>query len=261
MRCLRNMRKCMSGKGDKAPLGHVRGLNMRLYEYNFITGESKIHIKCDRKEAIWAAVAEIRDHREALVKYLRMHPEFQYTLRPISPLPDAPRIIRLMTEASSRADVGPIAAVAGALADIGLEAMLKMEAKVALVENGGEIAVYTEKPLIVSLFSNDPKFSNKIGFLIERDDCPLGLATSSSRTDRALSLGEADSATIIADNASTADAAATAVCNSVFGNNIEESIRKGLERAKVINGVRGALIIRSGHSGLYGKLPRIIKIT
>ena len=81
------------------------------------------------------------------------------------------------------------------------------------------------------------------------------------QSGRTLSFGEADSVTIVADDASLADAAATAICNSVIGLDIKESIKRGLERAKRIDGVRGVLIIREGYSGIWGNLPRIVRIT
>jgi hypothetical protein len=230
------------------------------YEFSFTLNESKIHLKSDKKEAVNAAVKEIKYHRERLVEFVREHPDFRYRLRPMTADAGAPRIIRLMTMASSRAGVGPMAAVAGALADVGLEAMLREKASVAVVEDGGEIAVYTERPVVVSVFSGNPAFMNKIGFLIEKKDCPVGIATSTSKTDHALSFGEADSVTVVAVNASLADATATAVCNSVVGGDAEESIQRGLDRAKAITGVRGVLIVRGDKSGLWGELPKIVRI-
>ncbi len=232
-----------------------------LYEHSFVIKESKIRIKSDNKEAIKAAIEEIRQHRERLVKFIMDHPDFRYMLRPVDTDANTPRIIRMMVAASRTANVGPMASVAGALADIGLEAMLKEKASVAVVEDGGEIAAFTERPIVVSIFSSNPTLLSKIGFLLERKDCPIGVATSSSRTDHALSFGRADSVTVVANNASLADAAATAICNSVVGEDADESIQRGLERGKNIEGVRGVLIIREDRSGLWGDLPKLVKIT
>jgi len=236
-------------------------LTKSLYECSFIIKESKIHIKSDSKEAIKAAVKEMRRHRERLVEFIKDHPDFRYKLKPVATDAKAPRIIRLMTTASRAANVGPMASVAGALTDIGLEAMLREKARIAVVEDGGEIAAFTERPIVVSVFSSNLTLLSKIGFLLESKDCPIGIATSSSKTEGALSFGKADSVTVVAANASLADAAATAICNSVVGENIEESIRRGLERAKTIEGVRGVLIVREDRSGLWGALPKIVKLS
>jgi len=235
-------------------------LTESLREYNFLIDESKIHIKCDNEKAIKAAVKAIKQHREHLVEFIRQHPDFPFKLKPIANYGNASRIVKIMMGSSKAADVGPMASVAGALADIGLEAMLREKARVAVVEDGGEIAVFTEKPIVISIFSSNTALSSKIGFLLKREDCPIGVATSSSKTGHALSFGEADSVTVVADNASLADAAATAICNSVVGEDVEESIRRGLERARAIKGIRGVLIIREGNSGLWGKLPKIVKV-
>jgi ApbE superfamily uncharacterized protein (UPF0280 family) len=231
-----------------------------LYEQGFALKESRIHLKSDIKEAIAEALRDIKKHRKNLVGYIKSHPEFQYALKPITVLPEAPEIILSMTEAARKADVGPMAAVAGALADLGMKAMLKTGAKTAIVEDGGEIAVTTDQPVEVMVFTSYPEISGKIGFRITKEESPLGIATSSSKTGRVLSFGEADSVTVIATDASLADAAATAVCNTVKGEDVGASIQRGLEKSQTIKGVRGVIIIREGKTGLWGKLPKMVNI-
>jgi len=235
-------------------------LESNLHEYSMVLEESKIHIRGDNREAILQAIEDIKLHRETLVKYIRHNLDFQYTFEPLKADDNAPEIVKRMTSSSSIANVGPMASVAGTLADLGLEAMMKNKAKVALVENGGEIAAYSERPITVTILSSSLDLSGKIGFHILPEECPLGIATTSSKTEHAISFGQADSVTTVAGNASLADAAATAICNSVLGNDVKSSIQLGLRRCLEIPGVRGALIIREGHSGLIGRLPRIIKV-
>ncbi len=233
-----------------------------LFEYALTVGESKIHLKSDKRIAIREAVKEIKRLRRELVLYIKGHPEFQYSLSPLEASPEAPRIVRDMVRSSKIAKVGPMASVAGTIADLGLEAMLRKGAKTAIVEDGGEIAGFTEQQvsILVSILSSDTSLSGKLGFRISREDCPIGIATSSSKTGHALSFGEADSVTVVASSASLADAAATAICNSVVGTDIEESIQQGLKRAETIEGVRGVIIIREGHTGLWGRLPKIVRV-
>ncbi|MEM2111639.1 MAG: UPF0280 family protein [Candidatus Bathyarchaeia archaeon] len=235
-------------------------MRKKLYEYGLIINESRIHIKSDDEKAIFEAVKEIKRHREELVNYVKEYPEFQYALKPLKGLPEAPTVVKIMAAASEIAGVGPMAAVAGALADIGLKALLRNGAETALVEDGGEIAAFVNRPLSVSILSADQDVSGKFGLLITREECPIGIATSSGKTGHAVSFGEADSVTVVADNAALADAAATAVCNSVIGVDIEKSVQLGIERSKAIKGVRGIIITREGYTGVTGKLPRIIKI-
>lgn len=231
-----------------------------LYEYGIAIEESQIHVKSDSKEAIYECIKDVRQHREELLRHIQKHPDFPYALKPVEITKHAPRIVERMAESSRMAHVGPMASVAGALADLGLESMLRCGATVAVIENGGEIAAFTETPISVAVVSESLNVSGKIGFYITQEDCPVGIATSSSKTGHAISFGEADSVTVAADDASLADAAATAICNSVVGRDIEVSVQRGLRRSREIRGVRGALIVREDLAGLAGRLPMIIKV-
>jgi len=233
-----------------------------VYEYGLTIGPSKIHIKTDKAEAIAETVKEIEYHIKALWEYIERNPLFQYSLKPLSVDQDAPLIVRLMAEASRAAGVGPMASVAGAIADLGLKKLLESGAEIAIVENGGEIAAYTSgKEIVVSISTNENILSGKIGLLVRREDTPLGIATATGRvSQKVVSFGVADSVTVIAENASIADAAATSVCNAIIGENAQKAIFRGIERAKDIRGVRGTIIFYRGHVGLFGKIPKIIKI-
>lgn len=232
-----------------------------IHEYGIVIGHSKIHIKSDKKEAILKAIEELKRHIEDLSRYIEKNPYFQYSLEPLNVDPEAPLVVQKMVEASKIAGVGPMAAVAGAIADLGLKVLMKMGASIALVENGGEVSAYTiSSNIITSISTSEPNLTGKLGFLITKYDSPLGIGTSSGKSDRTISFGEADSVTVIANNAAIADAAATAVCNAVIGSDIKKSILKGLEKARGIKGVRGAMIVREGHIGIIGNLPKIVKV-
>ncbi len=233
---------------------------IELFERGFALKESRIHLKSDKKEAIDEAIRDIISHRKNLEDYIKRQPEFQHTLKPMDVLPEAPEIVLSMAEAAKKANVGPMAAVAGALADLGMKAMLRTGAKIAVVEDGGEVAVTTDQPVTVAILSSYPGLSGKIGLSITKEDSPLGVATSSSKIRRVISFGEADSVTVVAADASLADAAATAVCNAVAGENVGVSIQRGLEATKAIEGVRGVIIVREGQTGLWGNLPKMISI-
>ncbi|MCS7120928.1 MAG: UPF0280 family protein [Nitrososphaerota archaeon] len=235
-------------------------MSRTLFERGFIIGESKIHMKSDRRDAILSALKEIKRQRRELKDYVRRHPEFLYSLTPVEETDVAPKIVQKMIEASMVANVGPMASVGGAIADIGVEAMLNSSARTAIVEDGGEVSISSESEITISILSEDYSLSGKIGFLISKEDSPLGISTSSSKTGRVLSLGDADSVTVVARDAALADAAATAICNEVLGTYPSESILNGLKKAQEIKGVRGVIIIREGLVGVWGRIPRIVKI-
>jgi ApbE superfamily uncharacterized protein (UPF0280 family) len=224
-------------------------------------GESNLFIETDNPDAINLAFSAIRTHREQLLEYIVQHEEFLHSFSPIEIAQHAPMVVHAMAQAAKIANVGPMAAVAGALADLAIDEMMKMNPRVAIVENGGEIigrmVEPLSRPITIGVYAgeNSP-ISGKIGFHLEFADFPFGLGTSSGTVGHAFSFGYADAACVFADNAAVADACATAVCNAVVGSSIRQSIKQGLEVAELIKEVKGALIIRGNHVGCFGKLPR-----
>jgi ApbE superfamily uncharacterized protein (UPF0280 family) len=195
-----------------------------------------------------------------LKKYSVIHPEFIRTLEPIKIQQGAPEVVNRMSDAAEKAKVGPMAAVAGAIADLAAEEMEKHGAMVIVVEDGGEASVRRSVKLDVAIYAGGTPVSGKLGFRILQEDVPLGIGTSSATVGHAESFGSADAATVIAYDAALADAAATAVCNAVVGEDLNESVKKGLRIAQSIEGVRGALILRGKSVGMVGNLPKLIGI-
>jgi ApbE superfamily uncharacterized protein (UPF0280 family) len=222
--------------------------------------ESNILFQSDKAEAIDAAIEAVEHHRLELETYIRLRPYFSKTLQPIPVDTNAPLIIQKMAYAATKAGVGPMAAVAGALADLAVDAMVKSGPGVSIVENGGEVSAVSEEPFIVGLYAGQNALGHGLGFMIRSSDCPIGIATSSSTVSHAMSFGEADAAVIFAENATFADAAATAVCNSVVGDDVANSIKLGLEVGKKMPVVRGTLIVRGDYVGSAGWVPSLVRI-
>lgn len=228
------------------------------YKRAFKHKETSCNITADSEAAIEAAISSIKHHRSQLERYIRTHPKFLHSLKPIH-VEKGPTIVRLMAEAAERADVGPMAAVAGALADLAVEDMISTGAKIAVVENGGEVYAVSNTPINVALAAGDSLFSKRIGFRLE--DFPIGVATSSGLYSHALSFGEAEAVTVFAVNAGVADAAATAVGNLVKGEDWRKAVEHGIAKALSIEGVRGVLILYRGLVGKAGEIPKIMKIS
>ena len=118
--------------------------------------------------------------------------------------------------------ITPMAAVAGAVADEILEAMLKgRELLKAYVNNGGDIALHLAEGNALTLGvvnnSDNPAIDATVKLIASM---PVrGLATSGWR-GRSQSLGIADAVTVFAADAAAADAAATMIANAV---NVEHS--------------------------------------
>jgi ApbE superfamily uncharacterized protein (UPF0280 family) len=163
-----------------------------------------------------------------------------------------------MANAAEKAKVGPMAAVAGVLADLAVKDMLAAGCEVAVVEDGGEVSAVSNMPIDVAFAAGDEPLSKRFGFKLT--DFPIGVATSSGRFSHALSFGDAEAATVFCKEAGLADAAATAVGNMVKGEDFQAAIERGITVAKSIAGVEGALILYKGNVGTWGKIPQIIKV-
>ena len=143
--------------------------------------------------------------------------------RSCSPESDWPRgsVARRMTAAvmpyASQCFITPMAAVAGAVAEEILEAMLAAaELSRAYVNDGGDIAVHLSpgEKFVIGMVER-PDRPSLFGLATLNSSDPVrGIATSGWR-GRSFSLGVADAVTVLADRAAAADAAATVIANAV----------------------------------------------
>jgi ApbE superfamily uncharacterized protein (UPF0280 family) len=230
---------------------------VKLFKETFQVKDSKGTIVADRETALKTAVESIQRHRTQLETYIDAHPQFEYTLKPYPPPPE-PQVARLMAQAAAKAGVGPMAAVAGVLADLAVKDMLAEGCKVAVVEDGGEVSAVSDTPVDIAVAIGEEPLSRRFGFRLT--EFPIGVATSSGRFSHAFSFGDAEAATVFAGDAGLADAAATAVCNVVKGEDWKAAIECGINVGKSISGVEGVMIIYKGNVGTWGKIPQIIKI-
>lgn len=190
----------------------------------------------------------ILGYRQQIESYIGMHPEFLTTLHPYPEDPFASSIIRDMIDATRDIGVGPMAAVAGAIAQRVGEGLLKHSDQV-IVENGGDIYVKMKRPVTVSVFAGKSPLSDKIGLKVPVRRMPLGICSSSGTVGHSLSKGKADAVCLLSTSAARADGAATALCNRVKN-------RKELERlpewAEQVAGIDGGLAIMGEVSVTWG---------
>lgn len=228
-----------------------------LFSHNFLIKESNCKILTDKPDLVYTAEEMITYHRTQLEDYIKLHPSFQSSLKPIQVI-NPPEVVIRMAEAAKLVNVGPMAAVAGVLADLAVGYMIKKGAEVAIVENGGEVALDSNRYIDIALQAGETPLSKRIGFRVT--DFPLGVATSSGKFSHALSFGESDAVTVFARDAGLADAVATAAGNIVKGDDIENAIQRGVNLALAIPGVYGTMIIYNEKVGFGGVLPKIIEI-
>ena len=206
-----------------------------------------------KERYIEVAKQAIREHRGHLERYIRSDPFFQITLEPYQAQKNVPEIVKRMCEASNAIGVGPMAAVAGAIAELAVEAMMRAGATHAIVDNGGDIALVNDVPIIVGIYAGDSPIQD-LAMQIEPRDSLMGICTSSGRIGHSISFGNSDAATVISSSAALADAAATAL-----GNTIKKDIERAFDGIKNIDGIDGALIIYGDSIGRWGKLPKIVR--
>jgi ApbE superfamily uncharacterized protein (UPF0280 family) len=232
--------------------------NKNLFKQAFRLKESDCTIIADREDGVETATSSIKSNLKLLEEYIKVHPQFLFSLIPVAVNYGAPEVAWLMAQASEKAGVGPMAAVAGVLADLAVQDMVNSGCKVAVVEDGGEISAVSNQSIDIAFAAGDEPLSREMGFRLKQ--FPLGVATSSGRFSHAFSFGDADAVTIFAVEAGLADAAATAVANLITGENVSEVIKHGLERALSINGVKGVFILYRGTVGKAGQIPELIKL-
>jgi len=194
-------------------------------------------------------------YRYHLEEYIRRHPHFLNSFSPLPGDPVAPPIIREMLRAAETAGVGPMAAVAGAFAETVGRDLLRFSGEI-VVENGGDIYLAAAREITIGIHAGDSPISQRLALRIRCDETPVGICTSSGTVGHSFSFGRADAVTIIAASAFLADAAATAVANCV---NRPADIHRGLERARSIDGVLGAVIIISDQMGAWGAVELVAR--
>ncbi|MDR2900544.1 MAG: UPF0280 family protein [Treponema sp.] len=154
--------------------------------------------------------------RSEILQYDRTHRGFIETLEPLPQDENAPSIICSMLKAALAADVGPMASVAGAIAEyLGKALDDAFHFDEIVVENGGDFWLKINSPLSIGVYAGLSSLSGNIAVVLHADNSPLGLACSSGTVGPSLSYGKADAALVIAKDAAAADSWATALGNRI----------------------------------------------
>ncbi|MDD3580815.1 MAG: UPF0280 family protein [Desulfobacca sp.] len=191
--------------------------------------------------------------RYQLERYIAAHPEFLHTLTPWPPDPFAPAVVQEMIAAAALVGVGPMAAVAGAVAEQVGRALQAYSPEV-IVENGGDIFLAVPGQATVAIYAGHSPLSQRVGIQVEAGQSPLGICTSSGTVGHSFSRGRADAACVLAPSATLADAAATAL-----GNRITDApaITKALDWVAQVPGLLGAVVIVGDKLGAWGEVELV----
>ncbi len=220
-----------------------------LVSFNVTVKETDLCIRAGR-DLKAKALKAIIDHRRPLDEYIESHPLFLSSLEPCCVEEDAPAIVRDMTQAAWKARVGPMAAVAGAIAEAVGKDLLAYAPEI-IVENGGDIFMKISRTRLIGIYAGKSPLTAKIALEVRAEDTPLGICTSSGTVGHSLSLGTADAVIVLSRSAAVADAAATAIANRI---KTAEDVAAAIEQAQAIDGLAGVVIIKEDKLGLWGRV-------
>jgi ApbE superfamily uncharacterized protein (UPF0280 family) len=226
--------------------------NDNLVSFNVVIKETDLYISAQKNLEAEAREAIIK-HRTPLEEYIRSHPLFLHSLEPYAVEDDAPDIVLDMARAAKIANVGPMAAVAGAIAEhVGRD--LLVHSPEVIVENGGDIFTKVLRKSLIGIYAGESQFTGKIALEINPEETPLGVCTSSGTVGHSLSLGTADAVIVISRSTSLADAAATAIGNKVVAANDLDVV---IEQVKAMAGLAGAVIIKDDKMAIWGDVKLV----
>jgi uncharacterized protein len=229
---------------------HKQGLTA----FEITVQETNLHIQADT-DLSGPAIQAVTRCREQIQTYIAENPGFKTSLEPMTVPDTAPAIIRNMGVAAHAAHVGPMAAVAGAVAEYTGRHLLSFSSQV-VVENGGDIFIHSQTDTVLTIFAGNSPFSLTTGIQVCRQSGPFGICTSSGTFGHSQSFGKADAVMVMARSCTLSDAAATGLANQVFTG---DDIAGVLETGRQISGIQGLVIIKDTHIGLWGEL-RLVKI-
>ena len=220
---------------------------LKTYEVKVSETDLWIRTDSDLSEIAFASTVKLRNYIE---EYIRYHPSFLRALTPLELDPKAPEIVKDMLLAGRKARVGPMAAVAGAISEhVGRD--LANHSPNVIVENGGDLYLRVQSRVRVGVYAAGSPLSMKIAIVVDPEETPIGVCTSSASVGHSLSFGVADAVCVTSPSSALADAAATWIGNRIRGKgDIKRILKSGME----IEGVRGILVISGEQLGLCGKI-------
>ncbi len=225
-----------------------------LFDFKVNIKETDLWVAVDResfREELKGSLEKIIwKHRLQLENYIKENPGFKETLEPYL-IENAPLIVHRMVKAGNTARVGPMAAVAGVFAEIAGKHLLQQGVKEVIVENGGDIFLYSRHTRVISIYAGDSPLSGKTGLKISPQQTPLGICTSSGVLGPSYSKGKADAVVVLSPSVPLADAAATALGNEIKS---KKDLPVTIENCRDIEGVTGILIICEDELAAWGEI-------
>ncbi|OAG27106.1 UPF0280 family protein [Thermodesulfatator autotrophicus] len=209
----------------------------KLIPFRVVLRESDLLILAE-KDLSQEALKLLYDIRQELENYIARYPLFLNSLKPLPFDSGAPPLVQKMLKAGRLAGVGPMAAVAGAIAQELGERLINFGlTREVVVENGGDVYLSLKKEATVAIWAANSPISGRLGLRIKKGLMPCGVCTSSGTVGHSLSLGKADALCVIAKDTALADACATALGNLVKTPKDFKKLKKAASKIDHILGV------------------------
>lgn len=205
-------------------------------------------ILADAPDPVEQAIDGILEARTEVEDAISRDSFFATTFSPCTSSVSGKTVSR-MVDAGFSAGVGPMAAVAGAIAWAGVESLQHHGARFGVVDNGGDIALRSDRGLRVGIFAGGESTREHLAFELPPQEQILGICTSSATIGHSVSLGMADAVTVLGTDPARADAWATAICNRIRPD--DRSILDRIEDPAI----QGVLAILGEEVIRWGSLP------
>ncbi len=236
------------------PSSYRRRVRADMPARRVVVGETDLWITAERVpiEATAALAARIRGD---IARLGMRFPPFLASLAPV----EVPRGMSIapaaeaMLRAASVAGVGPMAAVAGAIAEEICRELARSGQDV-IVENGGDLFIVSATARTVAIHAGASPLSMRLGIRLAADRLPCAVCTSSGTVGPSLSFGRADAAVVVSPFGALADAVATALGNRILdAGDMPAAVRWAVE----LPGVTGAVAIAGDVMAVQGALELV----
>jgi ApbE superfamily uncharacterized protein (UPF0280 family) len=207
-----------------------------LFSLHIVFKQTDIWLKTEGKPDCQQAELFLKQAYHDIEGYLACDKGFLQSLHPCKVPETAPEIIKDMSRYSEEADVGPMAGVAGAIAEY-IGKRISSRHRLVFCNNGGDIYYRSPAEESFSLSAPGSPFDNKIRICVPSSIEGKGLCTSSGTFGHSINMGRAYAVSILAQNACLADVWATAVSNRIRSHLDLKHILKWCTETECIEGV------------------------
>ena len=221
-----------------------------LFLLHLIYKQTDLWIKTDGKTDRQQVETYLKEAYKDIEAYTVCDMNFLRALHPCQVQESAPWIIKSMSRHASKANVGPMAGIAGAIAEY-VGKRLSPKHSIIFCNNGGDIYYESPEEQWISLSAPGSPFHNRIKICVPPALKGKGLCTSSGTTGHSMNMGRAYAVTILAENAFSADVWATAVSNQIRSYLDIDSM---LAHCKAQDEIEGVVILVDDYLGIWGDI-------